>query len=68
MPTYTITLTDTEDAGVTAARAAYNANPSNFDPTTGAPITYSDNATYIVFVMTRAADGYDVMYQVPPTS
>lgn len=61
MPTYTITLTAMEDDGVTAARLAYNAVPA-VDPTSGLPITYQDNQSYLEFVVARAGDSYDAQY------
>jgi hypothetical protein len=61
MAQYTVTITDpAHDAGITAAREAYNAAlPIDQDPP---PVLLATNAEYVQFVMASAAEGYAKQY------
>jgi hypothetical protein len=53
---YPAGFTTAQDAGITAAREAYNVDHAD------APL--ADNSAYVQFVMTRAAQSYCVQYGV----
>ena len=58
MTTYTISTDESEEAGITAAREAYNERL----PSTEVPI--ETNAAYVAFVMSKAFASYKAKYQV----
>lgn len=64
--TYTITTTSEEDAGLTAAREAYNAAIPDTEeaPRASHPDYKADNQAYASFVMAGAFESYQRQYRV----
>ena len=61
MAIYNVTISDpVHDAGITAAREAYNAALPVGQDSPAVPFT--TNAEYVEFVMTSAAEGYAKQY------
>ena len=72
MSDFTITITDESKlAGITAARAAYNASlpetitdPENSEATIPNPEILADDQAYIQFVMDKASESYAKQYNI----
>lgn len=58
-PTYSFSFTAARDAGITAAREAYNAACT--DPAA----QFADNQSYLAFVLDRATESYCRQYGLP---